>query len=249
MLKSGKRTSLVISPVYNEEAYLLEFYPRLRACYKRDVLFVDDGSTDLSRDYLIKMKDSSTFILRHPQRRGYGAALFSGFEFALEKNYQQIVTIDVDLQHKPEQVSEFLAHLEDRDVVLGSRYIRISKPLEVPPLRITINRYISRLFETLFFKEFTDPFCGFRAYRDSFLRKIQLTEKGYGISLEILLELICTDASFIEIPVEAIYFKDRREFLDGLDDARIRLLYYLEVISRKRRSINEEKILGGKSSS
>lgn len=238
-----KSEPLIICPVHNEEEHIRDFYYRLRKNYKGSALFIDDGSTDRSSIFLGKIKSKNTFIMGHSQRRGYGAALLSGFDFARENNYKRIVTIDVDLQHRPEQIPQFLKELFEWEVVLGSRYIKITNTLNIPKSRLTINHYISELIKVLFSVEFTDPFCGFRGYRDSFLKKAKLTNQSYGIALEILLEVIKQGVAFCEIPVEAIYFKDIGKFLDGLDDPCRRLLYYLEVISKKRKEIiSEEKV-------
>jgi len=236
-----KSDSLIICPVYNEETYIKDFYYRLRSNYEGDVFFVDDGSTDGSRAFLDKIKSKDTFVLRHNKREGYGAALLSGFDFAKENNYKRIVTIDVDLQHRPEQIPSFLKELLEWEVVLGSRYVKIINTLNIPKSRLTINHYISKLIKVLFSVEFTDPFCGFRGYQDSFLKKAEIKDLSYGIALEILLEIIRQGAIFSEMPVEAIYFKDIGKFLDGLDDPQRRLLYYLEVISKKREEMDNEK--------
>ena len=232
--------TLVICPVYNEGDYIQDFYWRLRNHYAEDVLFVDDGSTDGGKAFLGKIESQDTFIARHTCRSGYGAALLTGFNFALAKGYKRIVTIDVDLQHNPGHIYRFLRQLLEYEVVLGSRYIRIDRYGEIPATRLVINRYISRLIEQLFDVLFTDPFCGLRGYRDSFLKKADLQEKSYGLSVEILLEILRTHGSFQEIPVETIYVNPQRKFLDGLDEPRKRLLYYLEIIARERRKIQSE---------
>lgn len=227
------KDTLVISPVYNEQKYINSFYAQLRSIYKKDLVFIDDGSTDKSKDFLEKAKGFSTFLIRHPKRKGYGAALISGFEFAKENNYKKVVTLDVDLQHKPSHIPDFFRQLGRHDVVLGSRYISMARHLDVPRDRLAINRYISRLIKAQFGWRFTDPFCGFRAYRLNFLKEIVCSNAGYGIALEILLELINKKTKFCELSIEAIYFKGQRKFLDGLDNPGKRLAYYLGVISKK----------------
>jgi len=226
--------NLALCPVYNERDFLEKFYARLRAHYDGDVLFVDDGSTDGSGQILRQMCDQGTLLLRHPARIGYGAALRSGFECALKNNYEKIVTLDADLQHDPGEIAIFLRMLAEYEVVLGSRYMRGVARTDAPPERIVINRYISGLMRVLFSVAYTDPFCGFRGYRGSFLKKVRLRENGYGLGLEILIELVRTATPFREIPVEAIYVNSQRAFLDGLDDPRRRLLYYLDIVSQKR---------------
>jgi dolichol-phosphate mannosyltransferase len=235
------RNSLVICPVHNEENTIEEFYKSLRKDYQGDIFFVDDGSTDQSKDFLSKLKNNNTFVIHHPQRSGYASALATGFKFALDNKYRKAVTIDADLQHKPAHIYPFLKELEKYEVILGFRYIKITDYLAAPKSRLAINRYIAKLIKQLCSVEFADPFCGLRGYRNSFLKKLRLREKSYGGSLEILLEIIRTKASFKELPVEAIYFEGERKFLGGLDDPQKRLLYYLEVLGRKLKDVPVSK--------
>lgn len=238
-----KKENLVICPVYNEQDTIKKFYHNLRNFYIHDVVFIDDGSTDRCKDFLLYVKSKETFLIGHPERRGYGAALLSGFRFSLEKGYKKIITIDVDLQHNPENIPLFLSGLEEQEVVLGSRYmgtdtyLNVETYLDVPGARLTINRYISRLIGQLFSVHFTDPFCGFRGYRETFLKKANLNHISYGLGLEIILEIIRTKTSFREIPIKAVYNNHLRKFLDGLEDPRTRLLYYLGILSDKKMEI------------
>ncbi|MGA1845335.1 MAG: glycosyltransferase family 2 protein [bacterium] len=165
-----REKGLVICPVYNERATIADFYRHLRTWYSQDVLFIDDGSTDGSGDFCAEAQGARTFLLRHPTRKGYGAALRSGFKFSLGEGYARIVTIDVDLQHDPEYLPRLFRGLEQEEVVLGSRYMIQKDVGHVPQSRLSINRYISGLIHRLFSVRFTDPFCGLRGYRDSFLK-------------------------------------------------------------------------------
>jgi dolichol-phosphate mannosyltransferase len=245
-----QKNNLIVCPVYNEERYLERFYAGLREHYAGDVVFVEDGSIDASRDIIRRFSDKRTFFIGHRQKTGYGAALLSGFNWALERAYQRVVTIDTDLQHNPEHIYMFFRQLIESEVVLGSRYIKIGSYGEIPRERLTINRYISRLINALFCENISDPFCGFRGYRSSFLRRARLREKGYNLGLEILLELIRLSASFKEVPVEAIYCNPHRRFGGGLDNPRARLCYYLSIISAKKREIdNEKKVFSGQPAS
>jgi len=228
------KENLVICPVYNEQDTIQEFYHNLRKFYIHDVVFVDDGSTDGCKDFLVAVKNRKTFLIRHLQRSGYGTALLSGFGFCLAKGYKKAITIDGDLQHNPEHIPQFLSELEEKEIALGSRYMLTAGCLDVPRITLTINRYISKLIEQLFSVHVTDPFCGFRGYRDTFLKKANLNHTSYGLGLEIILEIIRTKTPFKEIPIKAIYNNHLREFQDGLNDPRIRLLYYLNILSEKK---------------
>lgn len=245
----GKDT-LLACPLYNEQDTVGDLFENVRNYYRGDTLFINDGSTDNSIANLCAQTDACTYIVSHPHRKGYGAALKTGFMYALDKGYKRIVTIDGDLQHNPARIPQMFQELREWEVVLGSRYIRINNCVDIPRQRLLINRYISSLIEVVFSLRFTDPFCGLRAYRETFLKKARITETSYGAALEILLEIVRTNAVWKEIPVEAIYFPYRRKFLDGLDNPRQRLLYYLKVISKIRKGrMNEEKIFNCESPS
>jgi dolichol-phosphate mannosyltransferase len=230
-----RRERCVVCPVHDEGALLASFHRKLRKCYSGEIIFIDDGSRDGSGDFLDGVADERTMVLRHARRKGYGAALRTGFRRTLEMGYGKIVTIDADFQHNPDRIGAFFRGLRDCEVVLGSRYMKGTGYAKAPGVRLVINRYMAGLLRVLFTVEFSDPFCGYRGYRDSFLNMARLEEAGYGLGLEVLLEMIRTRASFKEIPVGAVYPHPGRSFLDGLDDPRRRLLYYLDVISRKKK--------------
>lgn len=228
--------TLILCPVYNESETLSRFMGRLFERTEASVLFIDDGSTDNSADIVwdeSKNIGERVYLLRHPVRRGYGAALISGFQTALQRGYENIITIDTDLQHRPEDIYRFESALEYSEVALGTRYGESFNMQNVPRSRYLINRYISGLFRKRFEVCFSDPFCGFRGYRRSFLKNINLFEQSYGICLEVLLEIIRTGVSYDEIPVDMIYLDKGRQFMDGLDNPLMRLDYYRNVISRR----------------
>jgi dolichol-phosphate mannosyltransferase len=191
------------------------------------------------------------YLLHHPERRGYGAALASGFRFAIRHEYESAITIDADLQHRPEDISRFERALQYDDVVLGSRYSKTNTEFRAPRARYLINRYISRLLQIKLSVSFSDPFCGFRGYRRSFLERIQLSEASYGVCLEMLLEIIRIGAGYCEVPIDMIYLDEPRQFMDGLENPVFRLDYYKRIIRDKlltmkeqhRSLVNEKKML------
>ncbi|MBD3263700.1 MAG: glycosyltransferase [Candidatus Omnitrophica bacterium] len=236
--------SLVICPVYNEASTLAAFYNAIRSFYKGDILFIDDGSKDGSFPIIQGIEDKRKKFIRLSSRKGYGSVLLMGFRFALRGEYEKVVTIDTDLQHNPLHLPVFMEKLEYYRVVSGSRYLR-ANPKDiaenVPPERLIINRQVSKLISILFGFQSSDPFCGFRGYRRSFLEKVDLKEKSYGFALEVLLEIIRLDVSFFEIPVEVIYKDKNRQFLDGLEDPEKRFFYYLDIILKKYEVLRSKK--------
>ena len=80
--------TLVALPVYNEVAHVARVLDEA-LCHSREVLVVDDGSTDGTSESLAARND--VHVISHPQNRGYGTALRSAFEFALRGRYEVLV--------------------------------------------------------------------------------------------------------------------------------------------------------------
>ena len=97
---------LTALPVFNEQLHLAEVLQAVRR-FAQDVLVVDDGSTDATPDLL--RQESNIHVVTHRPNRGYGAALKSAFDFAVEHNYDVLVTIDCDGQHEPRLIPELAA--------------------------------------------------------------------------------------------------------------------------------------------
>src|SRR4030042_1174449 len=100
-------TPLVIIPAYNEEARITDV---LQGIYQHlpsaDILVVDDASTDRTREVLLK---AGVKVTSHPFNLGYGAALQTGYRYALNRTYQMLIQMDGDGQHDPSFLPDLLA--------------------------------------------------------------------------------------------------------------------------------------------
>src|SRR5439155_18624446 len=112
---------LTAVPVYNEAHNGSPVVDEV-LCYAREVLVVDDGSRDGTAELVAARGD--VHVITHPQNRGYGAALQSAFDFALQNAYDVLVTIDCDGQHQPSMIPHFAARSAEADIVSGSRYLK-----------------------------------------------------------------------------------------------------------------------------
>lgn len=227
---------LTALPVFNEESHVLDVLAEVRR-HADDVLVVDDGSSD--RTPLLLKDLEGVQVVTHPVNRGYGAALVSAFETAIEGSYDALVTIDCDGQHQPHMIREMVSQLfpesgERVDIVSGSRYMQIFDGDSVPPEdRRRINVEITeQLNERLGFN-LTDTFCGFKAYRTDALRKLEITEFGYGMPLQLWVQAANADMHIVEFPVPLIYLEEERSFGGALDDAKRRRKHYQEIIDRE----------------
>ena len=222
--------SLTALPVHNEADYVTPVLDGATG-YSDNVLVVDDGSTDGTPELLAARDD--IHLLTHPRNRGYGAALRSAFKFAVQNNYDVLVTIDCDGQHQPRMIPEFVDAVRRADVVSGSRYLRtFSVDSEPPAERRRINRIITAEVNRRLGLELTDAFCGFKAYRVEALRGLPLTEDGYAMPLEFWVRAAQRGLSIVELPVPLIYLDEERSFGGSLDDGRARLKVYRDVLDR-----------------
>ena len=226
---------LVTIPVYNEERYLPAVIHAVRR-HARDVLVVDDGSTDATAALLRDQPGVHT--IRHPENRGYGQSLIEAFVFAADRGYDWVITIDCDEQHEPAQIPLFMAQAarDDADVISGSRYL-CPRPDDddAPPDRLRINQTVTGLLEQIVGLRLTDSFCGFKAHRVAAVRRLPLDEPGYAFPLQFWVQCVRAGLRIRELPVRRIYRDKSREFGGTLDDPAARLLHYLAVLVRELR--------------
>lgn len=227
---------LTALPVFNEQSHLAEVLATVRQ-YAQDILVVDDGSTDATPELL--KREAGIQVVTHSPNRGYGAALQSAFDFAVQRKYDVLVTIDCDGQHEPRLIPELVNRVFEEaarpaDIVSGSRYLHIFEGDSRPPEeRRRINQLVTRLINDRLQLSLTDAFCGFKAYRVDALPRLKITEFGYAMPLQLWVQAVRSEFRIVEHPVPLIYLDESRSFGGSLDDANRRLAYYREVIDRE----------------
>ncbi len=221
---------LTAIPVYNEERHLHSVLREVRR-YSPNILIINDGSTDGTADLLAQIPDIR--VVTHPQNRGYGAALISAFEYALGTDFDILVTMDCDGQHEPSRIPVLLEAIHDVDIVSGSRYLREFRQhsLPTPEDRRQINQTITRELNDQFGLNLTDSFCGFKAYRTPALAKLNITETGWGMPLQLWVQAARAGLTVKEVGVPRLYLDPNRAFGGVLDNASERLAHYRRVIA------------------
>jgi len=198
---------LVLIPTYNERENLPPIVSRVRgAVPEADVLVLDDSSPDGTGDIAdgLAADDDQVRVLHRTRKEGLGMAYLAGFAWALERGYDVMVEMDADGSHQPEQLPSLLAALADADLVLGSRWVPggsvVNWPFHRKFLSVGGNLYVRFLLGM----PISDATGGFRAYRASTLRALDLQKvasQGYCFQVDLAWRATRTGLRVVEVPI------------------------------------------------
>jgi glycosyltransferase involved in cell wall biosynthesis len=190
----------IIMPVYNEVATIQQAIERVLNCgYEVEVIVVDDGSTDGTREYLQQLRRVCVHCFFHAHNHGKGAALRLGFAAA---RHQIILVHDADLEYDPRDFRALLEPLLDgrADVVYGSRF------LGGPHRVLFFWHYVGNKFLTLLANAFndlnlTDMETGMKAFRRDKLASLKLNSNRFGFEPEITCKAARAGWRIYEVPI------------------------------------------------
>ena len=175
----------VVMPCYNEVATVDEIVSRVLASpFTGELIVVDDGSTDGTRDRLSRYDDPRVKVFLQPENRGKGSAVRRGFG---EASCEFVVIQDADLEYDPSDWDSLLAPLVrgDADVVYGTR-MQEGPSHRVPYYWAMIyNRMLTRLSNMLTGVWLSDVATCYKAFRLEVVRSLDLRENRFGIDAEI----------------------------------------------------------------
>jgi dolichol-phosphate mannosyltransferase len=219
---------VVIVPAKNEEKNLMSLIEDVKNCCNDfDFVLIDDNSQDKTSEIA---KHSGIFkeIIRSNVNLGYGGAIILGFEYALKKGYNFILTMDADGQHHPLYLNQIVKLLSDFKFVNTSRYHPLSKKLtDFPKDRAFVNQVITKMINEITNWGITDSFCGLRGYRYDILKDLNLSVKDYALPMEIWAKFVLMKIKLIEIPIDLIYRDPNKKM--PIENELARLGYYLKV--------------------
>lgn len=205
----------VVMPVYNEEKTLVEIVDAVLAePTPKELVLVDDGSTDASRSILRQLEQRDGVRVRmHEQNRGKGAALRTGFEAA---HGDLVVIQDADLEYDPQDYRKLLQPILDgeADVVYGSRYLVDESDPDrerdafVHYLGNRVLTFVSNLATGL---NLTDMETCYKCFRREVLTPIRIRSRRFTVEPELTAKIARSDARVWETPIRY----RGRAFADG----------------------------------
>lgn len=198
-----EKTLSVIIPVYNEKKTILPVIEQvLRLDFVTEVIVVDDGSTDGTRELLKETAfDSRVRLVFHPSNQGKGAALRTGFGYVSG----DIATIqDADLEYDPNEFAEMIKPIAAgfADVVYGSR-LSGGKPQRVHLFWHKIgNGFLTFITDLLYNTTLSDMETCYKMFRREVIEKIAIKSNGFSVEPELTAK-ICKNKQWrvYEMPI------------------------------------------------
>ena len=194
---------LIALPVYNEAKFIENLLFEIsKYAPKRDILVVDDGSTDGTGEIVTR---AGAQTIRHQQNKGKGAAILTALFFAKHHGYDWVICMDGDGQHDPAHLSDFFRQIEhgDATLILGNR---IRRTIAMPLHRRLSNGITSILISLVAGgTRIHDSQCGYRAINARDVNLLALKEGGFQLESEILIQLSRKGGKIRETRINTIY--------------------------------------------
>ena len=209
------KTTIVI-PTYNESANVRPMTKTLLGLDLPDtrLLIVDDESPDgtgLIADQLAEEHRGQVEVLHRHGEKGLGRAYVDGFGLALSQGAEAVVQMDCDFSHAPADVPRLLSHLDNYDVVIGSRYVEGGKTADDwEQGRVLLSWWANLYTRLILGSSIRDITAGFKAWRRETLVGIDLDairSQGYVFQVEMAYVANQLGYRSLEVP---ICFEDRR---------------------------------------
>ena len=207
--------TLIVIPTYNEKPNIENLMRQIfTVCPEVDLLVVDDNSPDGTGELLEQLIADNIFagrlnVLHRVGKLGLGTAYITGFKWGMAHGYDKLVSMDADFSHNPAYLPEMIKHLDNADLVIGSRYVAGGGVEDWPLLRQFISRGGNIYAQCVLFSGVHDLTGGFNGYHATWLQRINLDKvasKGYCFQIEMKFRHILGGAKVKEFP---IVFTDR----------------------------------------
>lgn len=192
---SGAFVALI--PAYNAASMVGPVVRDARAQIET-VVVVDDGSADGTGAVAGR---EGAIVLRHEANRGKGAALKTGFAWALERGFDAAITLDADGQHLPREIPKFIRAREETgaDLIIGGRSHLFGQMLA---RRRVANRFSAWSIAALSGTDVSDSQSGFRLYSANLLRRIGLRADGFDLESEVIVRAGRAGMKIVTIPID-----------------------------------------------
>lgn len=199
----------VVIPVYNEIDTILEILQRVKAVpIDKEIIIVDDYSTDGTREILREIKDDNIQLILNEENRGKGFSIRKGFEY-ITGNI--VIVQDADLEYYPDEYPILVQKIIEgkADVVYGTRFLGPRRVFHF--YHFLGNGVLNFIANFLYDTNLSDLMSGYKVFRADVLRRLKLRANGFGIEAEITAQILKRKLRVYEVPISY----DGRDYDEG----------------------------------
>tara|TARA_B100001063_G_C16747288_1_gene548283 strand:+ start:1258 stop:1974 length:717 start_codon:yes stop_codon:yes gene_type:complete len=203
--------TLIFTATYNESKNISELIDNILELKEDvDLLIIDDNSPDNTSLIIEKyiQTNKNIHLIKRSGKQGLNTAHINGYQFAIENNYEKLITMDADLSHDPNEIPKIIKLLDNKEFVIGSRYMPGGKN-DMKKMRLFLsiigNKFI-KIFLNSRGTEFTSSFRGFNLSKLSNFHFKNINSTGYSFFMETVFRINMMGFLSHEFP---IHFKNR----------------------------------------
>jgi glycosyltransferase involved in cell wall biosynthesis len=195
-----RSTAAAVIPAYLEEKHIADVARRTLQQLDH-VVVVDDGSSDATAE---NARGAGAEVIVHDHNLGKGESIKSGFRHWLERGFAYVVVLDGDGQHLPEEIDRFLAvgSPTAAQLVIGTR---MNDVREMPFVRRSVNRYMSRKISRVCGQDIPDTQCGFRMVHRSIIPDLLGGTERFDYETEMLILASWAGCKIASVPITTVY--------------------------------------------
>jgi glycosyltransferase involved in cell wall biosynthesis len=190
-----------VIPAYNEEKHIGDVVRRTLQTLDH-VLVVDDGSQDQTAD---RAREAGAEVIVHEQNRGKGETIKTGLRHWLDRQFDFVIILDADGQHRPEEIERFIAVAlspQAPKLVLGNRMADVSS---MPLVRRMVNRWMSGRISAVCGQEIPDTQCGFRLLHRQLIPELLGGAARFDYETEMLIVASRKGFRIASVPISTVY--------------------------------------------
>lgn len=192
----------IVIPVYNEKNTVSDIIKKidsLPTSLNRELIIVDDGSTDGTREILKSLESRSDVKLIYKESNsGKGDSLKLGFK---NSKGDYVIVQDADLEYEPEDYFKLLEAIDGKDntIIYGSRFMGHYE--EMSPLHYYGNKFLTSITNILYGVELSDMETCYKLFPGSFIRSLNLKANRFDFEPEITAKVLKSGYKIIEVPI------------------------------------------------